>query len=70
MFRMKVEMQMNMADRTLLLGIPEYNLIPKVIKTQKGTFLVFGCSVGVKPPYISLEIERTDHDLIGKNIFD
>lgn len=68
MFSMKIEQQMNMVDRTLLLGVPEYDIIPKEISIDKDKYKVIGVSHGVKLPYMSLEIENTSKELKGKEI--
>lgn len=68
MFKMKIEQQMNIKDRTLLLGIPEYNAIPGRVSANGNSFNVIGVSNGIKPPYMSLEIEKTDNELIGQTI--
>lgn len=68
MFNMKVEKQMNIKDRTLLLGLPKYDALPKVVHSNNERYKVIGVSSGVLPPYLSLEIERTTNNLIGKNI--
>lgn len=68
MFEMKVEKQLNMKDRTLLVGKPTYDSIPKKIKVNNHVFGVIGVSQGVKIPFISLEIEKTSIALEGKHI--
>lgn len=70
MFRMQIEHQMNINDRTLLLGIPEYDVIPKKVSSENDKYKVIGISQGVKLPYMSLEIEKTTIDLVGKEITD
>ena len=68
MFRMIVEKQLNIKDRTLLLGIPNDGAIPNGVACNGGEFRVIGRSYGARPPYISLEIEKTDVDLAGVEI--
>lgn len=68
MFNMQVEQQMNIKDRTLLLGMPKYDVIPKTVFIDKKEFAVIGCSLGVKLPYLSLEIEKTTDNLVGKTL--
>ena len=68
MFRMKIEQQMNIKDRTLLLGIPEFNAIPEKVVANGDTFKVIGVSNGAKHPFMSLEIERTNKNLKGHTI--
>lgn len=68
MFNMKVEQQMNINDRTLLLGVPQYDVFPKTIFVDEKEFVVIGSSFGVKLPYLSLEIERTTDNLVGKTL--
>lgn len=68
MFNMKVEKQMNIKDRTLLLGMPEYDALPKVVHSNNERYKVIGASLGVLPPFLSLEIEITPNDLTGKTI--
>ena len=70
MFRMKIEQQMNLNDRTLLLGIPEYNAIPKKVAANGNTFKVIGVSRGTKQPFMSLEIEKINVKLIGQTIHE
>ena len=60
MFNMKIERQLNLKDRTLLLGVPNCDIIPKVVVINKSEYKVLGISSGIKPPSLSLEIERTD----------
>ena len=66
MFRMKVEAQFNIADRTLLAGRPGFTEIPKMIIIDGNEYKVFGVSQGIKLPFISLEIEKTDKQLTNK----
>ena len=66
MFNMKVVEQKNIEDRTLLLGIPDYDVIPEEISDDSNKYKVIGLSVGVKAPYVSLEIESTKDELKGK----
>ena len=68
MFNMRVEKQMNIKDRTLLLGVPENDVIPKTISVDDKVFVVIGTSSGVKPPFMSIEIEKTTDNLTGKTI--
>lgn len=69
MFEMKVEKQLNiLADRTLLLGKSEDSIIPESISLDGKTFQVLGKSPGVHPPFISLEIEKTTVNFLGKTI--
>ena len=68
MFIMKIEQQLNIDDRTLLLGKPEYDVIPKTIQIDDIEYRVIGLSHGVKPPFVSLEIEKTDKNLKEKNV--
>jgi hypothetical protein len=65
MFRMKIEQQLNLNDRTLILGIPEFDVIPQRLRIGNSDFTVIGISVGTKPPYMSLEIEKTTKNLIS-----
>ena len=68
MFNMRVEKQMNIKDRTLLLGVPENDVMPKTISVDDKVFAVIGTSPGVKPPFMSIEIEKTTDDLTGKTV--
>lgn len=68
MFNMRVEKQMNIKDRTLLLGVPENDVIPETISVDDKVFAVIGTSAGVKPPFMSIEIEKTTDNLTGKTI--
>ena len=70
MFEMKVESQMIVKDRTLVAGIPNFDTLPDEVTADGKTFKVIGVSRGVKLPYISLEIEKTNIDLEGKIITD
>lgn len=65
MFRMIVEKQLNIKDRTLILGIPNNGAIPSNVTCNNVKFGVIGMSYGALPPYVSLEIEKTDTDLVG-----
>jgi|GEM_PF-3245122 len=66
MFRMKVNKQMNMRDRTLIAGEPTFDSIPSVIIIDSKEYKVLGVSQGIKPPFVSLEIERTESNLENK----
>lgn len=68
MLNMKIEKQLNIKDRTLLLGKPQTRVVPDSVSVEGNVFKVVGTSLGVTPPYISLEIERTEIDLVGKII--
>ena len=68
MFNMKIDKQLNIQDRTLLLGVPNYDVIPKIILVDDDKYSVIGISHGVNPPYLSLEIEKTASNLEGKSI--
>ena len=65
MFRMKVEGQFNIGDRTLICGIPEYDANPE---PNDIPVKIIGISFGGKPPYRSFEIEKTENNLEGKTI--
>ena len=66
MFEMKIENQMNIADRTLLSGVAKHDSIPEKIEVDGEFFKVIGTSYGVPLPYISIEIEKTNKNLVGK----
>lgn len=68
MFEMKIENQMNIADRTLLSGVPKYDSIPEKVSVDGKDFKVIGTSYGVPFPFMSIEIEKTSANLIGKTI--
>ena len=68
MFKMKIEGQYNIHDRTLICGVPEYDVIPKDMLADDIPIKLIGVSLGTKPPYMSLEIEKTNYDLVGKTI--
>lgn len=69
MFKMKIEKQLNtIADRTLILGIPDYNVIPSEISANNNKYKVIGVTNGIKLPYMSLEIEKTDDILVGISV--
>lgn len=65
MFRMKIECQLNIKDRTLIGGVAEYNVIPKEIQINHKVYKVIGLSYGIKNPKVSLEIEKTENNLQG-----
>lgn len=70
MFDMKIERQLNLKDRTLLLGVPNYDEIPKVVVINETKYKVLGASLGTKPPYLSLEIEKTALDFTQQKALD
>lgn len=70
MFEMIVDCQLNLADRTLLLGVPDYFDIPKNCFFEDKELTIIGVSSGVRPPYLSLEIERIDYSLEGEKIIE
>ena len=65
MFRMKIESQLNIEDRTLIGGVVKYNAIPQKIQVNHKLYEVIGLSYGPKTPKISLEIEKTNDKLQG-----
>ena len=65
MFKMKVESQMNLPDRTLICGIPNVISIPPKVAIEGNKYNVIGISQGVRPPYISLEINKSTDNLVG-----
>ena len=67
MFNMKIDKQLNIQDRTLLLGVPDFDVIPEYVKIDDIEYKVVGISHGVKPPFVSLEIEKSKFILEGKN---
>ena len=68
MFRMIIEGQLNIKDRTLIGGIGEYDKIPKMIKIDDKKYQVIGVTSGIMRPKISLEIERTEEKLKEKTV--
>lgn len=68
MFEMKIEKQMNIEDRTLLLGIPEAFVFPDSVCVDDKNYKVIGITMGCPVPFLSLEIEKTNSDLVGKII--
>lgn len=65
MFRMEIESQLNMADRTLIGGIAGFTRLPEFVNIRGKQYHVIGVSGGVKLPYLSLEIEKTSDQLKG-----
>lgn len=70
MFTMTIKEQLNMGDRTLVLGIPTYDSIPKKILVKGSQLSVVGVSCGGKPPFLSLEIEKINYNVVGETIVD
>lgn len=70
MFTMTIKEQLNMADRTLVLGIPDYDSIPKKVSVKGNQLGVVGVSCGGKPPFLSLEIEKISYNIVGETIVD
>lgn len=68
MFKMKIREQVNIQDRTLLAGEGEYDHVPDNVIIDGKKYTVLGLSLGVLPPMISLEIEKTDDKLTGSVI--
>lgn len=68
MFKMTVEKQWCLSDRTLLSGKAEYDEIPEIVNLNKENIHVIGISSGVVPPLLSLEIERQTDNFIGKTL--
>lgn len=66
MFTMKIDKQLNIADRTLLGGVATYDVMPNEIQVNHKPYKVIGLSYGVKSPMISLEIEKTENILQGQ----
>ncbi len=68
MFLMTVERQMNLNDRTLLLGKPQFDIIPKHVTLRGKKIKIIGISSGVVPPFMSLEIEQIKDNIVGEII--
>ena len=68
MFNMKVESQLNLHDRTMVCGKPVFDTVPEAVDVDGETFVVIGISHGIKLPFMSLEISKTNEKLVGKNI--
>lgn len=68
MFDMTIIEQLNLIDRTLILGVAKYDAIPKKVVVSNIEYKVLGISMGGNPTYISLEIEKTDSKLVGKKL--
>ena len=68
MFKMKIEKQMNIKDRTLLLGIPESGVFHDSVYIDDKNYKLIGVTMGCPPPFFSLEIERTNNNFVGKII--
>lgn len=68
MFSMTVEKQMNLNERTLLLGKPQFDIIPKQIAFKDKIIDVIGISNGVALPFVSLEIEQIKDNIVGEMI--
>ena len=65
---MKIEKQLNIKYRTLILGKPEFDAVPKAVLLNDEKFSVIDVSHGVRPPFMSLEIEKTELDLVCKTL--
>ena len=70
MFAMKVEQQMDFEDRTLLLGKPNFDKIPKKVTVNGMVVNVVGISSGIAPPFLSLEVHRLLMRVIGAEVTD
>ena len=68
MFKMKIREQVNIQDSTLLAGEGEYDHVADNVIIDGKKYTVLGLSLGVLPPMISLEIEKTDDKLTGSVI--
>lgn len=68
MFLMTVERQLNLNDRTLLLGKPQFDVIPKHITLRGKKVKIIGISSGVVLPFLSLEIEQIKDTVVGETI--
>lgn len=68
MFSMTVEKQINLDGRTLLLGKPQFDIIPKQIVFKEKFIDVIGISNGVALPFVSLEIEQITDNIVGEMI--
>ena len=65
---MEVKSQLNISDRTLLSGVPYYDSIPEFVSFNGKRYKVIGISYGITPPFISLEIAKTEDKLTNKTI--
>lgn len=66
-FKMLVEAQYNIGNTTLIAGVPEKDeILPKKLKCDLGEYKVTGFVLGVVPPKLGLQLERTNDDLIGQ----
>ena len=70
MFAMKVEQQMDFEDRTLLLGKPNFDKIPKKVTVNGVVVNVVGISSGIAPPFLSLEVHRLFTRVSGAEVSD
>ena len=68
MFNMKIGKQLNIENRTLPAGQPQFDIIPNTVEIDKKVYTVLGVSQGIKLPYMSIEIERTEKELVGYDI--
>ena len=66
MFRMIIEAQLNIKDRTLNGGNTEYDILPETIRVGNKQYKVFGLSQGIISPKVSLEIQPIKEDLKGQ----
>ena len=69
MFKMKIEFKSEFCssaeERTLLAGKPTFDSIPAYVEINNKTYKVIGRSMGIALPFISLEIEKSDDNLVG-----
>ena len=68
MFKMKIEKQINIENKTLLLGISESVVFPDSVCIDDKNYKVIGVTMSCPPPFLSLEIERTNNNFVGKII--
>ena len=66
MFKMKIDGQYNAIDRTLICGTPNTKIVPLKLKINGQYFKLIGRSYGGDLANISLEIEKTNKNLIDQ----
>ena len=65
MLKMKIAIQWNIKDRTLIGGVGKCDAFPNEVKINGKIYKVLGVPYGVSKPYVSLEIEKTNDNLQG-----
>lgn len=68
MFEMIIKSQISIGSKTIIGGRAKYDLIPEQVVIGNKVFKILCVPQGIKPPFLAIEIEKTDSDFVGLKI--